>query len=441
MIRGARDGVDMVSRVNATHGAVGCDGRSLQVGGGVVGDDRALTRADVDADQPAAQRCTRSGRVPRRHHEPPVPADVEVYVSHGLARVRRQVARAGHVEQVRQRWSDVVVPVPHRVAGVQHCRDLGILAQLPQSLVVFDAGRGRQHGGADERDVRLPCGVDGVNAAGQFEDLRRLAANDRKAPQGSRRFLVLVGGARRDEQEVVACGERRRRLALFPVGQPPRRLLARGVQLPDGADELGALVVEFTDHRDDAGSVGRYRQAGHAWQGEEVVEIVERCRAHVPLVAHRLQSLDFYRGQFDFQTITCQADGVSTVPLADLPGRPCPIAASLELVGERWSLLVVREIAMGATRFSDIVRGTGAPRDRIAARLKTLASAGVVTRVPYQSAPPRDEYRLTDAGRALIPVLDALLDWGANHAVDRDDPVRPRRYRTIAEQAEQEERS
>jgi DNA-binding HxlR family transcriptional regulator len=132
---------------------------------------------------------------------------------------------------------------------------------------------------------------------------------------------------------------------------------------------------------------------------------------------------------------------VSTVPLADLPGRPCPIAAGLELVGERWSLLVVREIAMGANRFSDIVRGTGAPRDRIAARLKTLASAGIVTRVPYQSAPPRDEYRLTDAGRALIPVLDALMEWGENHAVDRDDPVRPRRYRTIAEQAEQEERS
>jgi DNA-binding HxlR family transcriptional regulator len=127
---------------------------------------------------------------------------------------------------------------------------------------------------------------------------------------------------------------------------------------------------------------------------------------------------------------------VSTVPLADLPGRPCPIAAGLELVGERWSLLVVREIAVGATRFSDIVRGTGAPRDRIAARLKTLASAGIVKRVPYQSAPPRDEYRLTDAGRALIPVLDALLEWGTNHAIDPDDPDRLRRYWTIAEQEE-----
>ena len=59
-------------------------------------------------------------------------------------------------------------------------------------------------------------------------------------------------------------------------------------------------------------------------------------------------------------------------PLAELPGRPCPIAAALELVGERWALLVVREIALGATRFGDIIAGTGAPRDRIAARLKAL---------------------------------------------------------------------
>jgi DNA-binding HxlR family transcriptional regulator len=141
--------------------------------------------------------------------------------------------------------------------------------------------------------------------------------------------------------------------------------------------------------------------------------------------------------QFDFQTDDWHAGGVSTVPLADLPGRPCPIAAALEVVGERWALLVVREIALGATRFSDIVRGTGAPRDRIAARLKTLTSAGVITRVPYQSAPQRDEYRLTDSGRALIPVLDALLSWGKDHAVDPDDPGRPRRYRAIADRLEE----
>lgn len=127
---------------------------------------------------------------------------------------------------------------------------------------------------------------------------------------------------------------------------------------------------------------------------------------------------------------------MTTVPLATLPGRPCPIAAALELVGERWSLLVVREIALGATRFGAIVAGTGAPRDRIAARLKTLETAGVISRVPYQSAPPRDEYHLTESGRALIPVLDALLAWGRDHAVHVDDPDRQPRYRTFHDSEE-----
>lgn len=116
---------------------------------------------------------------------------------------------------------------------------------------------------------------------------------------------------------------------------------------------------------------------------------------------------------------------VPVTALADLPGRPCPIAAALKTVGDRWALLVVREIALGSVRFSDIVRGTGAPRDRIAARLEALGSAGVIDRVLYQSAPPRHEYRLTESGRALLPVLDALLVWGNDHAVDPGDPNKP----------------
>lgn len=123
---------------------------------------------------------------------------------------------------------------------------------------------------------------------------------------------------------------------------------------------------------------------------------------------------------------------MAVVTLADLPGRPCPVAAALDVVGERWALLVVREIALGATRFSDIVRGTGAPRDRVAARLKTLEQAGVLARVPYQDSPPRHEYRLTESGRDLIPVLDALLAWGRDHAVDADDPQLKHHYRSFA---------
>src|SRR5262245_4224897 len=106
---------------------------------------------------------------------------------------------------------------------------------------------------------------------------------------------------------------------------------------------------------------------------------------------------------------------MNTVTLAELPGRACPIAARLELVGERWSLLIIRELALGNRRFSGIVEQTGAPRDRAAARLKALEEAGVVRRIAYQSAPPRFEYHLTESGRELIPVLDALTAWGMEH--------------------------
>jgi DNA-binding HxlR family transcriptional regulator len=116
---------------------------------------------------------------------------------------------------------------------------------------------------------------------------------------------------------------------------------------------------------------------------------------------------------------------MSKVVLAELPGRACPIAASLELVGERWSLLIIREVALGNHRFSGIVEKTGAPRDRVAARLRALEQAGAVRRIAYQTAPQRFEYHLTESGRDLIPVLDALTSWGLNHAVASDDPDRP----------------
>src|SRR3954449_11498621 len=105
-------------------------------------------------------------------------------------------------------------------------------------------------------------------------------------------------------------------------------------------------------------------------------------------------------------------------PFESLPGRPCPVAASLELVGERWSLLVVREVSMGNHRFSEIARGTGAPRDRLSARLNALVAAGVLERRPYSTAPPRSGYHFTASGRDLLPVLQALLQWGARWVGD-----------------------
>ena len=102
----------------------------------------------------------------------------------------------------------------------------------------------------------------------------------------------------------------------------------------------------------------------------------------------------------------------------ELPGRPCSVAAALNLVGEKWSLLAVREITFGNKRFDVIARNTGAPRDRLAARLRALEAAGVVIRRQYSERPPRYEYELTEAGRELRLVLTALRSWGDKWAVE-----------------------
>jgi len=95
--------------------------------------------------------------------------------------------------------------------------------------------------------------------------------------------------------------------------------------------------------------------------------------------------------------------------------RPCSVAATLELVGERWSLLVVRELSYGVHRFDAIRAATGAPRNMLAARLRTLEDAAVLERRQYSDRPPRFEYHLTPAGRDLVPVLLTLQEWGDRH--------------------------
>src|SRR6266568_7477061 len=82
-------------------------------------------------------------------------------------------------------------------------------------------------------------------------------------------------------------------------------------------------------------------------------------------------------------------------------GRPCSVAAALSLVGEKWALLAIREISFGNKRFDVIARNTGAPRDRLAARLRALEAAGVVEKRRYRDRPPRYEYELTQAGDEL----------------------------------------
>lgn len=95
--------------------------------------------------------------------------------------------------------------------------------------------------------------------------------------------------------------------------------------------------------------------------------------------------------------------------------RHCSIAGALDVIGEKWSLLVVRELFLGVGRFSDIATNTGAPRDILTARLRRLEELGVVERRAYSERPPRYDYRLTAAGRDLLPVIMALKHWGDRH--------------------------
>ena len=101
------------------------------------------------------------------------------------------------------------------------------------------------------------------------------------------------------------------------------------------------------------------------------------------------------------------------------PRAGCSIAAALGVLGDRWTLLVVRELLYGAHRYGEIAEGTGAATDVLAARLKRLVDAGVVERRPYRERPPRSEYHLTEAGRELAPVLVLLLGWGDRWANDQ----------------------
>lgn len=92
----------------------------------------------------------------------------------------------------------------------------------------------------------------------------------------------------------------------------------------------------------------------------------------------------------------------------------CAVACTLDLVGDRWSLLIVRDLlAHGERRYADFAAsGEAIPTNTLAERLRRLEEAGLLRREPYSTRPPRYGYWLTDAGRALGPVVDALAGWG-----------------------------
>jgi DNA-binding HxlR family transcriptional regulator len=103
-------------------------------------------------------------------------------------------------------------------------------------------------------------------------------------------------------------------------------------------------------------------------------------------------------------------------------GQICSIARSLELVGERWSLLVVREIFHGRRKFSEMQRSLGVARNVLTARLQRMVDEGILERRPYSEKPERYEYFLTEKGLDLWPVMIALMHWGDKYEPRPEGP-------------------
>jgi DNA-binding HxlR family transcriptional regulator len=101
-------------------------------------------------------------------------------------------------------------------------------------------------------------------------------------------------------------------------------------------------------------------------------------------------------------------------------GQHCSVAAALEIVGERWTLLVIRDAFLGTRRFDAFQRRLGIARNVLTDRLAKLTEAGVLERVRYQERPERFEYRLTDKGLDLWPAIVSLLHWGDKHVFGSD---------------------
>ncbi|HXF30734.1 MAG TPA: helix-turn-helix domain-containing protein [Solirubrobacterales bacterium] len=100
----------------------------------------------------------------------------------------------------------------------------------------------------------------------------------------------------------------------------------------------------------------------------------------------------------------------------DYPNQGCSLAHSLEVIGERWSLLIVRDVMNGNRRFSGIQASLGIARNVLSARLQRLIDEDILERRAYQESPPRHEYFLTEKGLDLWPALIALMGWGDRHS-------------------------
>ncbi len=97
----------------------------------------------------------------------------------------------------------------------------------------------------------------------------------------------------------------------------------------------------------------------------------------------------------------------------------CPIEITLNVIGKKWTVLIIRELFNGKKRFSEIAATLPISSKLLTDRLKELEEHGIITRTLYPEIPPRVEYKLTESGQSLTTVLDALREWGVQHYANR----------------------
>jgi DNA-binding HxlR family transcriptional regulator len=113
--------------------------------------------------------------------------------------------------------------------------------------------------------------------------------------------------------------------------------------------------------------------------------------------------------------------------------QTCPIARTLDIIGDRWTLLIIRDLFLGLTRFNQFLESSqGLPPKVLSTRLKKLQESGLIERRIYSEHPLRAEYQLTDLGRSLFPVVKAIGQWGFDHMFEGEEELRERVYEMVA---------
>ncbi|WP_290516595.1 helix-turn-helix domain-containing protein [Alcanivorax sp.] len=120
----------------------------------------------------------------------------------------------------------------------------------------------------------------------------------------------------------------------------------------------------------------------------------------------------------------------------DIDQQPCSLARSLAIIGDNWTLLVLRDCFLGVRRFDDFQQRLGVTRHVLSDRLRKLADGGVLEKVAYQERPLRHEYRLTPMGRDLYPVIAHLAQWGDKYLAGDAGPPLVRVHRQCGEPLE-----